>query len=95
MKTATQKLQTLLFCLITCLIIFVFYLHTLNYSWKFFDESIIYGESILPIPNSIQEIIETIKLFGINTHIVSSSPIYSDIVNIRGTSIDVIFHLFI
>ena len=79
----------------TCLIIFVFFLHTLNYPWRFFDEDIIFNETMLPIPANFQEIFEIIKSFGLNNHFEASNPFYSNISNIRGTPIDVLFCLFV
>lgn len=84
-----------IFLLITLIIIFLFYFHTIGYSWKNFDENIIYEETILPIPRSFSEIFEIISSFGINNHFEASNPFYSNISNLRGTPVDVIFCLFV
>ena len=91
MKLNLEKL----ICFITVLIVFVFYAHTINYSWKHFDEDIIFRETILPIPGSFSEIFEIIKSFGLSNHFEASNPFYSNISNVRGTPVDVIFCLFI
>ena len=70
------------------LIVFVFFAHTLNYSWKFFDEDIIYAQIIWPIPNSLSELIEIIKSFGLNQLFESSNSIYSNISIMRGTPLN-------
>ena len=88
------KLQTL-FCFLTTVIVFLFYLHTLNYPWKLFDEQIIYNETILPIPLSFSEIIDYLTFFGINNLFEASNPFYSTISHIRGTPIDVIFNFLV
>lgn len=84
----------LIFCILNCLLVFIFYSHTLNYSWKIYDEHILYNESILPTPTSFSEIFEIISSFGLNNHFESSNPIYSNISVIRGTPVDTIFCLF-
>lgn len=73
--------------IILTLIVFVFFAHTLNYSWKFFDEDIIYAQSIWPIAHSLFELMEIIKSFGLNQLFESSSVIYSNIAIMRGTPV--------
>lgn len=85
--------KTHFFCFLSCLIVFIFFAHTFNYSWKHFDENIIYEESILPIPTSFQEIFEMVSTFGINHHFEASNPFYSNISNLR--NVPVLQHLFI
>ena len=93
--TTKTKNNTILFaCLLICFVVFIFYFHTLNYSWKNYDEHILYEESILPIPHSFSEIFEIISSLGLNNHFESSNAIYSNISNIRGTPADVLFCLF-
>jgi len=81
---ALKKLN-LFFCLLTGLIVFLFYAHTLNYEWKFFDEDIIYNELILPVPGSFSDLLDIISSFGLNNRFEASNPFYSDISNLRGT----------
>ena len=66
-----------------CLVVFCFYSHTLNYSWKIFDEDIIFNETLIPIPKSFSEVFEFIKLFGHNHYFEASNPAYSSIGNLR------------
>ena len=84
-----------LFCLITALIVFVFYLHTVNYPWKYFDEQIIYNETILPIPLSFSQIFEYISYFGLNNYFEASNPFYSSISNLRCDPINNLITLFV
>ncbi len=72
-----------MFCFITGLIVFLFFLHTLFYPWRHFDEQIIYNETILPIPRSLLELFEYIKQFGLNSYFEASNPFYSSISNLR------------
>lgn len=85
----------IIFCLVTILIVFGFYAHTLNYSWKHFDDNIIFEEAILPIPKSFSEILEYIKLFGLNHHFEASNPFYSNVVNIRSNSFNSLIVLIV
>lgn len=75
------------------IVVFSFYCASLTFSWKSFDEDIIYTESILPIPYNMEDFIEIIKNFGIHNHYEASNLLYSNIYNIRGSSIDLIFLL--
>ncbi len=90
-----SKLRTLLFCIFTAAIVFIFFAHTLNYSWKLFDEEIIPKELLLPIPKSFSELIEMISLFGLNNHFIASNAFYSDITNIRSLNLGTLFNLII
>lgn len=72
-----------IFLSISILIVFLFYAHTLNYPWKYFDEQIIYNETVFPQARSIPEIFEYLKYFGLNHHFEASSPFYSSIANLR------------
>ncbi|MBI1858123.1 MAG: hypothetical protein HYR97_03305 [Candidatus Melainabacteria bacterium] len=84
-----------LFIFLVALSIFVFFSHTLNYQWKFFDEDIIFRETVLPIPISFKEYIETLKMLGTNHYFESTNPLYSNISNIRGNSLWLIITMFI
>ncbi len=86
---------TNIFCFVTLAIIFIFFLHTLNYPWRYFDENIIFQETLQPIPKSFGEIFEFISAFGIHNYSESANVIYSNISNIRGTPLDTIFNFFI
>ena len=94
--TVKQKNYSLIAtCLITCLIVFVFFMPTLGYPWRHFDENIIFQETILPIPKSFAEIFDFITLFGVNQHFVASNPFYSDISNLRNNPLNCIQLLFV
>ena len=90
-----KNLNNKLVYLIVVLMVFMFYAHTLNYPWRYFDERIIYDESILPIPRSFLEILDYIKYFGIHNHFEASNPFYSTISNLRGTPLDVVFNFIV
>mgnify|MGYP003395495992 CR=1 FL=1 len=79
--------------ILPALIVLFFFFHTLGYSWKHFDEQIIYGESVLPVPTSFLEYIEIIKNFGLINHFEASNAFYSSISNVRGTPLDTLFCL--
>ena len=86
-----------IFCFFTNLIIFFFFLHTLNYPWKHFDEQIIYKETLLPAPDSFLQIIDYLHYLGPNNYIEASNPFYSIIYSIRRTNVPfdlLIFWLF-
>lgn len=87
--------KTLLFTAALALIVFVFFTHTLNYPWRYFDEDIIFKETILPIANSLFELKEIISSFGTNYIFESSNPIYSNISNMRGNPIWLVATIFI
>ncbi len=74
-----------LFCIISGLIVFLFYAHTLSYEWKFFDEDIIYNEIILPISKSFLDLTDIVSSIGLKNHFEASNPFYSNISNLRGT----------
>ncbi len=82
-------------CFITCFIVFIFYAHTLNYSWKYSDDIIIFRETILPIPRSFSEIFEYLTLFGLNHHFEASNPFYSSILNLRSDPFNFFITLFV
>ena len=83
----------LLLCSLIGIIVFLFYAHTLNYEWKFFDEDIIYNELILPVPRSFTDLVDIISAFGLNNRFEASNPFYSDISNLRGTPFSNLFTL--
>jgi len=86
---------TILVCFINCFIVFIFYAHTLGYSWKYFDDNIIFQELVLPIPKSFSEIFEYITLFGLNNHFEASNPFYSSIANLRSDPFNFFIMLFV
>ncbi|MBI2995379.1 MAG: hypothetical protein HYY52_01550 [Candidatus Melainabacteria bacterium] len=90
-----NKKSPLVFLFFTCLIVFGFYFHTLNYPWKHYDEKIVFDEALLPIPCSFLEIFELIREFGVINFFEAANPFYSNISNLRGTPVDVLFFLFI
>ena len=84
-----------LFCGLNCLIVFIFFFHTLGNAWKHFDENIIFQETILPVPKSFSEIFEMLSLFGINQHFEASNPFYSNILNLRSDPVNFFIMLFV
>ena len=72
-----------MFCFTISVIVFLFFAHTLIYPWRHFDEQIIYNETILPVPRSLFELFEYIRLFGLNSYFEASNPFYSSISNLR------------
>ena len=88
--------MTYRFYLLTIFIVFVFYMHTLNYPWRQFDENIFFDETLLPIPQSFTGIFEYIGLFGLNQHFEAASPIYTNIVNVRCSPVNnfILFFIF-
>lgn len=82
-----------LFAFINCLIVFLFFAHTLNFSWKHFDEQIIYNETLFPIPVTFLQISEFLKYFGFRNYIEASNPFYTNIANLRNTP--VVLNLFL
>jgi len=88
-----------IFLTINIVIVFLFYAHTINYPWKYFDEQIIYNETIFPQAKSISEIFEYIKYFGLKHHFEASSPFYSSIANLRSNPANtfitmIVYYLF-
>jgi len=84
-----------IFCAITIITVFLFFLHTLSYPWRHFDEQIIYNETILPVPVSFLQIIEFISNFGLNNYIEASNPFYTTISNMRCAPFGALFFFFI
>ena len=82
-------------CLLTGLIVFLFFSHTLNYPWKYFDEQIIYNETIWPVPQSLSELLNYLKYFGINSHFEASNPFYSSVSNIRNDPFSTLITLIV
>jgi hypothetical protein len=95
MNEFKKKLTAIFFPLLAVICVFLFYSHTLNYSWKFFDEEIIYSETIFPIPKDFSNYIEIVKNLGLKNHFEASNTFYSNIANVRGTPLDTIFLLTI
>ncbi len=84
-----------IFCFITGMTVFLFFLHTLGYPWRHFDEQIIYNETILPIPRSFSAIFEYLTLFGLNNYFEASNPFYSTISNLRSDPFNFFLILFV
>lgn len=85
----------IIICTITCLFVFIFFYKGLDSSWKYYDEDIIFNETILPIPSNFSEALELIRLFGINNHFIAGNTFYSDISNIRSDPINNLLILFV
>ena len=64
-------------------IILLFYIHTLGFPFRFYDEDLIYKELIFPIPHSLWELCMYIKEFGLMVYFEASSAFYSKISNLR------------
>ncbi len=86
---------TLVYCLAISLVIFAFFVHTLNYQWRYYDENIIFQETIQPIPHTFNEIFEFISAFGVINYTESANAFYSDISNIRGTPLNTVLNFFV
>ncbi len=69
--------------IVISVIIFIFYFHTLNYGWKFYDEELIFNETLLPIARNFNELLEIISNFGFRNYFEASNPFYSSISNLR------------
>ena len=89
------KDKKILFCFLSCIIVLIFYCHTLTYGWRNFDENIIVNETLLPVPHSLGEVIELIKHLGINNYFGASNQYYSSIVNLRSDPVNFFLLLFI
>lgn len=87
--------HALVFCILISFIVFIFYFQSLGYSWKIFDENLIFQEITLPIPDSLEELNEIVGLFGLDNYYDSGNPFYSNISNLRGSPVDVAFNLII
>lgn len=94
MVSGKIKLE-IVFCVIVGLILFAFFLHTLNYEWKHFDEQIIYSETVLPIAGSFDQIFEYISNLGLFNYFEASNPFYSTVSNLRCDPINTFITLFI
>ena len=90
-----SKDKTILLCVLSCLIVFAFYSHTLNYGWRDYDENIILNETLLPVPQSFGEFTELIKHLGVNQYFGASNQYYSSIVNLRSDPVTFFLLLFI
>ncbi len=82
-------------CFLTCFIVFLFYLHTLNYEWKGYDENIIPQELLFPIPESFSEIFEYLTSFGLKHYFEAGNPLYSNITNLRSDPVNFFTYLFV
>lgn len=88
----SKTLIDLSICIGITLLIFI---PTLNRSWVFYDENIIYNETLFPIPASFSEIFEIIGLFGTSNNLSSSNFLYSSNSVTRFNIFDVPIRLFI
>lgn len=94
MQSIKKTKEENIVCALIALIVFIFYSHTLNYSWKYFDEQIIYNETLLPIGRNVFEVFQYIANFGIYTFFEASNPFYSSITNLRCNPINCLISLF-
>lgn len=89
---------SILFCLVTLIIVFTFFYQTLFFKVKLFDEVTIFKESYLPVCFSIYEIFELIPLLGLNHYFEATNTLYSNISSIRcdpiGNFIQLLVQLF-
>lgn len=76
-------------------ITFLIFFHTLHRPWIFYDENIIYDETLFPIPASFSEIFEIIGSFGLSTNLNSSNFLYSSNSVTRFNLFDIPIRLFI
>src|SRR3989339_890043 len=75
--------KTILHIAVLLLVVFVFYLRSITYSVKLFDEITILKENYLPVCYSISEIIDLVKRLGLNQYYEATNPLYSNIISLR------------
>lgn len=75
-----ERKLTLLFIL---LLTFLVYSFSLTRNWQFFDEALIFEESLFPIPSSFREVCEIITNFVLNAHIESLNTFFTSNISIR------------
>lgn len=63
--------------LICFALVLILYLPTLDRSWIFYDERLIFDELAVPIPSSFKEIFEIINSFGVVNNLSSTNFLYS------------------
>ena len=77
------------------LIVALFYIHTIPYPFRVYDEDLIYNETIFPIPQNISELFLYIKEFGLNAYFEASSSFYSHIANLRCNPVNTFLTMFV
>ncbi|MBI3308250.1 MAG: hypothetical protein HYZ79_02625, partial [Candidatus Melainabacteria bacterium] len=84
-----------IFLFVVIAITLLFYLPSLTYSVKLYDELNIIKENYLPICNSFAEMIELIKHLGLNYYVESTNTLYSNIYSLRCNPFGNLLQLFI
>lgn len=77
MKKQADRKKIIIDILICCFITSLIYIWSLNRSWIFYDERILYDEDMVPILNSLGEIGEYLSTFGFNISLISGNPLYT------------------
>ena len=85
--------NTAFFCILTLILVFIFYFHTLFYLPKVYDELAIFNETHVPVCFSLKEMLELISLLGLHQHFESSNTLYSNIVSLRCDPLCALLHL--
>lgn len=80
-------------------LVFIVYLFSLFRPWQPFDERLFYNETLFPIPQKYDEILEIIRNFVINSHLESMNTFFSNHLTIRSDPVAwsilvFIFYLF-
>src|SRR3989338_6751274 len=87
------------FLSVSLLVVLLVYLPSIFRPWLPFDERIIYNEGIAPIPQTLDEVFEIIRVFGINSNIESMNTFFSNNLTIRSdplsNSINIIISFFL
>ena len=87
--------KTKIYCLITLTIVFIFFLKTIFYPLKLYDEIAVINGINLPIPDSFKEMFKYISLSGLQQHFEASNTLYSSISSIRCNPVGAFIQLFI
>ena len=79
----TIKTKHFQYPFITLLIVFLVYSSSLLRPWLPYDERLIYKENFFPIPISLAEAFEIIKVFIVKSHLLSINSYFSNYTNLR------------
>lgn len=74
LKNKTNILVDIAICLF---IVVAIYFHSLNRPWIFYDERVIFEETVCPIPTSFGEIFEYFNSFGLTNNLSSTNLLYT------------------
>ena len=83
------------FLLFTLILVFSVYSFSLNREWQFFDERLIYGEGLFPIPSNISEVFEIAKTYLFNYHFDSQNAFFSNTIIMRSAPVGDFLKIFL